>query len=62
MLLQIHRLWKFGESANAIATLLNGKRIPSPMNKKWSWNSVANVIARFQQKKVILKGAQYELR
>jgi hypothetical protein len=58
----IHSRWKTGHSLNSIAKWLNGKRIPSPMNKKWSWNSVDNIVKRFKNKTIVLKGAEHELR
>jgi hypothetical protein len=36
VLLQIINLWKKGRPLNSIATQLNEKRVPSPMNKTWS--------------------------
>ena len=53
--------WKLDQSFNSIATWLNGKRIPSPMAKSWSGNSVKNIINRFKNKTVIKKGEEYEL-
>ena len=35
-LLSIINQWKLGQSLNSIATKLNGKRVPLPMNKTWS--------------------------
>lgn len=49
VLLDIIQRWKLGEPMNSIATWLNGRGIPSPMNKKWSWNSVKNIIDRFEK-------------
>lgn len=43
---EIVERWKSGQTMNSIATWLNRKGIKSPMNKKWSWNSVKNVISR----------------
>lgn len=56
VLQQIHKQWKFGINANSIADKLNEKRIPSPMNKEWSWNSVKNIIDRFKMNKIIQAG------
>ena len=58
----IHDRWKREVSLNSIATYLNSKKIPSPMGKKWSWNSVVNVIDRFKSGKIINRGGKYELR
>lgn len=55
ILLHIIERWKSGHSLNSIATWLNGKGIPSPMCKKWSWNSVNNVILRHQRDKKLYK-------
>jgi hypothetical protein len=56
VLQSIHKQWKLGVNANSIAEKLNEKRIPSPMNKEWSWNSVKNIIDRFNAKKIIQSG------
>ena len=46
IVLEIIERWKSGQTMNSIATWLSRKGIRSPMNKKWSWNSVKNVISR----------------
>lgn len=61
VLLNIIRRWKSGQSANSIATSLNGKRVASPMNRRWSWNSVTNIIQRVKNGSLIQKGDHYEL-
>lgn len=62
ILLQVIKMWKKGQSLNSIATQLNDKKVPSPMGKKWSWNSIANIIQRIKAKKIVQKGEDYELR
>ena len=62
VLLLIHSRWKSGTALNSFATLLNGKRIPSPMNKDWSWSSINNIVGRFITKTIISKGGKLELR
>jgi hypothetical protein len=62
VLLSIIRQWKLGRPLNSIATKLNDKRVPSPMSKKWSWNSIANIVQRIKTKQIIQKGDHYELR
>lgn len=54
IVLQIIERWKLGKSMNSIAMWLNGRGIKSPMNKKWSWNSVKNIIARNEKDKIII--------
>ena len=61
-LLQIISLWKLGQSLNSIATKLNGKRVPSPMGKTWSWNSIDNIIKRIKNGHLVQTGDHYELR
>jgi hypothetical protein len=61
-LLQIINLWKSGRSLNSIATKLNEKRVPSPMSKTWSFNSIDNVIKRIKSGHLVQNGDQYELR
>lgn len=46
VVLEIVERWKSGQTMNSIATWLNRKGIKSPMDKKWSWSSVKNVISR----------------
>ena len=40
----IHQKRKSGMSVNSIATWLNGKGIPSPMKRQWSWASVRSAL------------------
>jgi hypothetical protein len=61
-LLQIVNLWKSGRSLNSIATKLNEKRVPSPMGKTWSFNSIDNIIKRIKSGHLVQNGDQYELR
>ncbi len=61
-LLSIIKQWKSGQPLNSIATKLNEKRVPSPMAKKWSWNSIANIIQRIKTGQLNQNGDQYELR
>lgn len=61
-LLQIIGLWKSGQPLNSIATKLNGKRVPSPMGKTWSWNSIDNIVKRIKNGHLVQNGDQYELR
>jgi len=61
MLLVIIRKWKLGQSINSIADELQGKQIPSPMGKKWSWNSVNNIIQRVKSQRLKQIGNDYEL-
>ncbi len=58
----IHKLWQKGINSNAIATELNGRRIPSRMAKQWSWNAVKNIVDRLMKKQIILSGGKYEFR
>lgn len=62
ILLTIIRQWKSGQSLNSIAVQLNGKRVPSPMGKTWSWNSIDNIIKRIKTGHLVQNGDHYELR
>ena len=62
ILLSIISQWKSGRPLNSIATKLNEKRVPSPMGKTWSWNSIANIIQRIKTGQLIQNGDQYDLR
>lgn len=57
----IYKRWNLGANANSIADQLNDKKIHSPMNKEWSWNSVKNIIDRFKNKKIFNKDGKLEL-
>lgn len=48
VVLEIVERWKSGHTMNSIATWLNRRGVKSPMNRKWSWNSVKSVIVRFK--------------
>ncbi|MCM2280258.1 MAG: hypothetical protein NDI61_00270 [Bdellovibrionaceae bacterium] len=61
-LLLIHRLWKSGTNPNRIADTLNAKRIPARSAPTWNRNSIVNIINRFEEKLIVIKGAKYELR
>ena len=61
-LLAIIGRWKAHHSLNSIATWLNVKRVPSPMGKSWSWNSISNIIQRIKTGHLIEKAGHYELR
>lgn len=61
-LLAIIARWKKGQALNSIAKWLNGKRVPSPMGKLWSFNSIDNIIKRIKDGHLVQKGDQYELR
>jgi hypothetical protein len=61
-LLLIHQLWKQGQNPNAIAELLNAKKVPARSAKKWSRNSIVLIISRFEKRLITFKGAKYELR
>lgn len=46
VVLEIVERWKSGQNMNSIATWLNRRGVKSPMNKKWSWNSINNILTR----------------
>jgi hypothetical protein len=48
VVLEIIERCKAGQSRNSIATWLNRRGIRSPMNRKWSWNTVANILERLK--------------
>mgnify|MGYP006087977381 CR=1 FL=1 len=62
VLLSIINRWKADQSLNSIATKLNEKRVPSPMGKCWSWNSIDNIVKRIKNGHLVQNGDQYELR
>lgn len=59
----IHRGWIRGESIHQINLKLNQAKILSRKGKAWSWAAIQNIIARFENKQIILfKGGKYEFR
>lgn len=55
-LLKIHRQWKLGMNANDITRYLNGKKIKPRKAKEWHNKAVKKIIARFESKKIVIKG------
>jgi len=58
----IHKRWAKGATIHAIVKELNQKTIVSRTGKVWSWAAVQNIVNRFENKHVIIKGSQYEFR
>ena len=61
-LLLLYKLWKSNTNPNRISELLNEKKIPPRIAKCWNRNSVINIITRFENKLIVSKGDQLELR
>lgn len=61
-LMLIFQLWKQGSNPNRIADTLTEKKIRPRLAKSWNRNSVINILTRFENKQIILKGGQLELR
>ena len=61
-LLLIFRLWKSDTNPNRISDLLNEKNIPPRIATCWNRNSVINILTRFENKQIVSKGGQLELR
>lgn len=60
---KIHRLWSQGRTIHQINLELNRAKIPSRTGKTWSWAALQNIVARFENKQVILtKGGKYEFK
>lgn len=60
---KIHRLWSQGRTIHQINLELNRAKLPSRKGKTWSWAALQNIVARFENKQVILsKGGKYEFR
>lgn len=63
ILQMIHQRWQNRASVHYITIELNKKKLKSRTGRSWSWAAVRNIVARFDQKTIILKtGGQYELR
>lgn len=58
----IYQLWKSGTNPNRLADTLTEKKIQPRLAKSWNRNSVINILNRFENKQIILKGGQLELR
>lgn len=61
-LLQIISLWKKGKALNSIATKMNRLKVPSPMGKLWSFNTIDSIIKRIKSGRLVQNGDDYELR
>lgn len=60
---KIHRLWIQGRTIHQINLELNRAQLPSRTGKSWSWAAIQNIVARFENKQVILtKEGKYEFR
>lgn len=55
-LLKIQRQWKAGCDANEITRYLNGKKLKPRKAKEWHNKAIRKIIARFDSKKIVLKG------
>jgi Trp operon repressor len=55
-LLKIHRQWKSGMNANEITRYLNAKKIKPRKAKEWHNKAVKKIVARFESKKIVIKG------
>jgi hypothetical protein len=58
----IYQLWKLGTNPNRIADPLTEKKIQPRLAKLWNRNTVINILNRFENNQIILKGGQLELR
>ena len=61
-LMLVYRMWKADTNPNRISDLLNEKKVAPRIAKFWNRNSIVNIITRFEQKQIVLKGGQLELR
>ncbi len=61
-LMLIYRLWKLNTNPNRISDTLNAKKIRPRAAKLWNRNCIVNILTRFEQKQIVLKGGQLELR
>lgn len=61
-LMLIYNLWKQEANPNRIAEVLNEKKVMSRFSRAWNRNSVVNILNRFKENKIILKGGKLELR
>ena len=61
-LMLIYQLWKLGTNPNRIADTLTEKKIKPRLAKSWNRNSIINILNRFENKQIILKGGHLELR
>lgn len=50
IVLEIHRLWKSGNSLRAIARKLNNRQVPTRFGKTWQHFVIKNIIDRHQTK------------
>lgn len=63
ILQRIHRLWSQGRTIHQINLELNRAKLPSRKGRAWSWAAIQNIVARFENKQVVLlAGGKYEFR
>lgn len=55
-LLKIHRQWKTGMDANELTRYLNAKKLKPRKAKAWHNKAVKKILARFESKKIVIKG------
>jgi hypothetical protein len=60
--MMIFRHWKADTNPNRISDLLNEKKVAPRIAKFWNRNSIVNIITRFEQKQIVLKGGELELK
>ena len=61
-LLLIHQRLKKSATAHEIVKELNHKKIPARQGGQWTWPAVQNILNRFKDHKIIIKGSTYEFR
>lgn len=55
-LFKIHRQWKAGMDANELTRYLNAKKLKPRKAKAWHNKAVKKILARFESKKIVIKG------
>ncbi len=61
-LIGYYRLWKADANPNRISDQMNEKKVSPRIAKFWNRNSSVNILNRFEQKQIVLKVGQLELR
>ncbi len=55
-LIKIYRQWKAGMGANELTRYLNAKKLKPRKAKEWHNKAVKKIVARFETKKIVIKG------
>lgn len=62
ILIGIITRWREGGLINSIVKDLNRRKVKSPRNRIWGWNSVNSIIIKFEKGILVKVGGRYEIK